>query len=115
MTQAKQAGQVRIFPELVPDRLGKITGNFSKWFGRYIRTVCKISDPKITYHSFRHTFKETARAVGISEPVHDAITGHSDGREARKYGNLDYPLQPLVVEMDKFEVFGLRLPRAYRS
>ena len=113
VTKAKQARQVRIFPDLVPDRQGKVTGNWSKWFSRYIRTECKIADPKITYHSFRHSFKDIARAVGISEPVHDAITGHSDGREARKYGLLEYPLAPQVEEMGKFKVFGLKLPDPY--
>ncbi|WP_051094401.1 DUF6538 domain-containing protein [Bordetella sp. FB-8] len=41
---AKKAESKRIFPELVPDVDGKASGNFSKWFGRYLRKVCGVTD-----------------------------------------------------------------------
>jgi len=112
--RAKEQNQMRIFADLSPDKYGTVTANWGKWFGRYIRTTCGISDVKITYHSFRHSFKDTCRALDLSEPIQDAITGHSDGREARKYGYMSYPLGPMVSLMKRYKVHGVVLPAPYR-
>jgi integrase len=46
-----------------------------------------VVDPEVSpTHGWRHTFKQTAERVGISEKVHDAITGHTAATEGRKYG-----------------------------
>ena len=37
-------------------------------------------------HAWRHTFKQIADRVGISEKVSDAITGHSPASVGRSYG-----------------------------
>ena len=37
-------------------------------------------------HAWRHTFKQTAERAGITEKIHDAITGHTPPSEGRKYG-----------------------------
>ena len=37
-------------------------------------------------YGFRHSFKQIAERNGISEKLHDAIAGHADANEARKYG-----------------------------
>ncbi len=107
--QAKARGDKRLFPKLEADAFGTVTASWGKWFGRYNR-LYGTPDPKVTFHSFRHNFKDICRAVGASEDVHDAITGHTDGRVARKYGGLDYPLGPMVKVMDSYKVHGLVLP-----
>ncbi|MBI0275454.1 site-specific integrase [Hafnia alvei] len=94
----------RIFNELHPDVYGKISGNWSKWFGRYLRTECKVLDTKIVFHSFRHTFKDYCRNSNIDESIHDAITGHSSNSTARNYGSLNYPMQPLIKAMAAYKV-----------
>lgn len=113
VNRAAERNQNRIFGDLAPDKYGTVTANWGKWFGRYIRKTCGVSDTRITYHSFRHSFKDICRALSIPEAVQDATTGHSDGRVARKYGFLDYPLAPMVSAMDKYVVFNLELPRPY--
>jgi integrase len=61
--------------------------------GTWVRSL-GIADPEVSpTHSFRHTFKRIAEAVGITEKVHDAITGHTPATEGRKYG------PPSVVDM----------------
>ncbi|SFU87246.1 hypothetical protein [Bradyrhizobium arachidis] len=61
--------------------------------GEWVRGL-GITDPGISpNHSWRHTFKRIAEAVGITEKVHDAITGHTPATEGRKYG------QPTVTDM----------------
>lgn len=94
----------RVFSELRPDVYGKVSGNWSKWFGRYLRAECKVLDTKIVFHSFRHTFKDYCRNSNIDESIHDAITGHSNNSTARNYGSLDYPMQPLTKAMAAYEV-----------
>ncbi len=61
--------------------------------GTWVRGL-GITDPEVSpNHSWRHTFKRIAEAVGITEKVHDAITGHTPATEGRKYG------QPNVADM----------------
>lgn len=65
-----------LFPEIAPDRRGALPA-WSKWFGRYLRTI-GVTDTAKVFHSFRHGFKDAARAAKISQEVHDALTGHSN-------------------------------------
>jgi integrase len=63
--------------------------------GTWVRAL-GINDPELSpNHSWRHTFKRVAEAVGITEKVHDAITGHTPATEGRKYG------PPNVADMAK--------------
>lgn len=107
---ARDKGQGRIFPDLKPDRYGSVTGNWTKWFGYHLREVCGVSDRRITFHSFRHSFKHYARACGLDKAVNDAITGHEGGDVADQYGGLEYPLPPLVEGMARYRVPGFILP-----
>lgn len=103
-------GQRRIF-DLAPDMYGVETGKWGSWFSGYLRDVCKVSDKRMTFHSFRHTFIDICRALHIVEEVHDALTGHASGRVSRRvYGGLSYPLGPLVAAMSRYKVVGLKLP-----
>lgn len=107
---AQQAkGRERIFHELRPDTMGAESGNWSKWFGKYLRKV-KVTDKLMVFHSFRHKFKDAAREAGIAEDVSDALTGHSNGSVARNYGGVNYPLRPLVEAMSQYRIPGLVLP-----
>ena len=65
-----------LFPTVSPDQRGALRA-WSKWFGRYLRNTVGIADTSKVFHSFRHGFKDAARAAGVSQEVHDALTGHS--------------------------------------
>ena len=108
--QQSRAGQHRIF-DLRVDPLGREGSYWGKWFAKYLRTVIGITDKRMVFHSFRHTFKHWARWAGITEEVSDALTGHSDGRVSRAYGDVLYPLGPLVEAMKKYRVPGITLPK----
>ncbi|WP_165637956.1 site-specific integrase [Bradyrhizobium shewense] len=74
---------------------------WSKWFGRYLRSTCGISDITKVFHSFRHTFKRMTRDAGLSEEMHDALTGHANsGSVGRAYGR-GFSLGPLAKAMDQ--------------
>ena len=105
-------GRARIFDKLKPDADGKESGNYSKWFSRYLRGHCKVTDERMVFHSFRHTFKHLARLArlaGIAAEVHSALTGHVTGDVADNYGGLSYPLAPLVQAISRYRVPGVTL------
>jgi len=86
-------GQARIFDKLRSDADGKESGNYSKWFSRYLRGQCKVTDERMVFHSFRHTFKHLARLAGVPTEVHNALTGHVTGDVADNYGGLSFRLR----------------------
>lgn len=105
--------QRQLFPNLKPNPRGKFGGYFSNFFSGYLRNDVGITDTRKVFHSFRHTFKDICRKVGIEEAVHDALTGHGSQSVGRKYGNEQYPLEPLFEAMERFEVDGLNLSHLY--
>lgn len=110
---AKGEADALLFPHLKPNPRGKLGGYFSTWFSTWLRNTLKIKDTRKVFHSFRHTFKDCCRQVGIEEAVHDALTGHTNNSAARKYGNELYPLEPLFAAMLNYEVNGLDLTHLY--
>ncbi|MDN7932038.1 site-specific integrase [Burkholderia metallica] len=103
-------GSPRLF-DLAVDRHGKASSSWVKWFGTYLRSVCGVTNPRMTFHSFRHTFKDACRAAGVRREVSDALTGHSDGSASSGYGGDFYPLPPLVDAMARIEIAGVRLAK----
>lgn len=104
----RSRGEEWLFPDLKRDALGSRSGQFSKWFGRWLRGVrgCGIDDPRVVFHSFRHTFKTLCRGAGLPEEIHDALTGHA-GSVGRTYGAV--PIETLVAAVDRIE-FPVSIP-----
>jgi integrase len=106
----RKAKEERLFPDLRADSHGHLTGNWSKWFNRYLDKAVGITDAGKDFHSFRHTFKHHARACGIPEDQHDALTGHANVSVSRAYGGAEgYPLGQLAKAMKKLGFAGLRI------
>ena len=61
---------------------GNVRGDLAEWVRQLGITDKEVSPT----HAWRHTFKQTAERAGITEKVHDAITGHMPPSEGRKYG-----------------------------
>jgi integrase len=73
----RNSGVDRLFPELDAVR-GKLGHAPSKWFGRY-KTKLGITDPRKTFHSFRHTLIDDLRDAGVQDSLIKRIAGHEDG------------------------------------
>jgi len=101
----------RIFPALKVDSHKSLTGNFSKWWGRYARKVIGIEDERKVFHSFRHAFKDACRSSGIHQEIHDAFTGHSGGNVGSSYGT-GPSLPRLAEEMTRLRYQGLKITLA---
>lgn len=97
-----------LFPDLKPDRFGRRAGTATKEMGRWLRRVQKdlgiLLVDKVRYvpnHSWRHRFKSEARRVRMEEEVHDALTGHREGKVSRDYGEyyVETVLGPAIDSM----------------
>lgn len=54
--------------------------------GEWVRGL-GVNDPELSpNHAWRHTFKRIADEIGMPEKMNDAITGHTQATEGRKYG-----------------------------
>ena len=101
-------GGGRIFPDLRPDKHGHLTGNWSKWWGRYSREQ-GITDRRKVFHSFRHTFKTACREARVAQEVHDAFTGHAPANVGGDYGNpASMPVAILDMQKVRYEKLDLR-------
>ncbi|NEU96035.1 hypothetical protein [Bradyrhizobium uaiense] len=70
-------------------RAGNARGDLAEWVREQ-----GVRDPELSpTHAWRHTFKQIAERVEITEKLHDAITGHAPASEGRKYG------QPTAEDM----------------
>ena len=98
-----------VFPVMNGGKVGAkggISHNFSRWYGVYLDEI-GLKDKKLTFHSFRHSWKLFGRQAGIDKSVLDIIQGHSVrsvsfdyGRDA--YGS-PYPLKMLYEAILKIE------------
>lgn len=102
------AGEVRLFPRLRANVYGRLTAKWGEWFSPYLRQVCGVTDKRMVFHSFRHTFKHYARHVGMIEGIQRQIMGHSSGDVADQYGS-GYPLHQVVEGLASYRVPGLVL------
>jgi len=61
----------------------QLSSAWSKWFGRYLRGKCGITDSAKVFHSFRHTFKRMTCDAELAEELHgEAARGGKKGRPA---------------------------------
>jgi integrase len=80
-----EAGHERLFPDLPQDGFGRFTREASRRCNRLIDIV--TTDPRLVFHSFRQTFKDLCREVGMLEYVSDQLTGHTPLSVGGRYGS----------------------------
>jgi integrase len=102
--------EARLFPELKASSTGRLMAEFSRWWGRpeQGRKIIGIDNPQLTFHSFRHSFKDACRNSGIPKDVHDVLTGHSSSDVGSTYG-LGYTIKTLGEWMGKLRYDGLKI------
>jgi integrase len=105
---AKDKGQERLFPLLTPGPYGNLTHKWGQWFGTYLRNTCGVTDRRMTFHSFRHTFTDYVRRPDIPEGIQRQLVGHSSKDVHDDYGS-GYNLHWLVEAMKLYKVPGLKL------
>ncbi|WP_259781412.1 site-specific integrase [Aestuariispira ectoiniformans] len=79
----------RLWPDLKQGNDGFYSSPFSKWFGRYKKKI-GITNPKVTFHSLRHTFINALKQRGVEESKIKELVGHKEtsitmGRYGKRY------------------------------
>jgi integrase len=110
-TAASDQGRERLFDQLTPGPYGNLTHKWGQWFGRYLRDTCNVTDKRMTFHSFRHTFTDHIRRRDIPEGIQRQLVGHSSKDVHDDYGT-GYNLYWLVEAMNLYKVPGLRIGSA---
>lgn len=108
--QGLKSKKGRIFPLLPVDVYGNPAAKWGEWFSKYLRTVCGVTDKRMTFHSFRHSFKDYARDARIEEGIQRQLMGHEGGDVADAYGS-GYSLHVLVNAMATYRVPGLEISK----
>jgi integrase len=107
-----------LFPRVAPDDDSGGVKAWSKWFGRYIRSI-GITDTAKVFHSSRHNFKDALRAASVPEDVNDALMGQTNRSDvSRMYGAKEmvrrFGWKALVSAVESVAYPGLDLSRVHR-
>jgi integrase len=94
----RRAGASALFDELRADNKGKLTGNWSKWFARHLRSSAGITDLRKSFDSFRPSFLEACALAGVSAGVQRALLGRG-GSDALSLKDLNGAIQSLRFKL----------------
>ena len=95
----REAGETRLFPELKPNRFDKLCQAASRVANRVIDREVG-NDPRVSFHSLRHNFKDLARDATIEKYIMDQIMGHAGVTTGDGYG-VGARLKTLSRELDR--------------
>jgi integrase len=73
----REAGDKQLFPELRFTSIGNYSHPVSKWFGRFLDGL-GITDRKLNFHSFRHTFKDELERQDVPDAIAKRLGGWTD-------------------------------------
>lgn len=99
----------RAFPAWAKGADGYYSSGMSKWFGRLLHSL-ELTDPKLVFHSFRHTFIDGLRAGRVDKTVRAALVGHENGDVEGLYGD-GYPPTVLQEAVGAVRYSGLDLSK----
>lgn len=105
----RRSGQQSLFPSLTHDWHDKLSGAFSKFFGRYKRDMLGINNPKKVLYSFRHTMKDAMTRANVDAMYLQRVLGHASGlgTVTDGYGIEDVPLDVLTTEFAKIKFYPI--------
>ncbi|MGO4153586.1 DUF6538 domain-containing protein [Cupriavidus sp. YAF13] len=90
---------------------GIVSAAFSKRYGRLLRKTLKITDTRITFHSWRHGFADMCRAAGVAADVRMALMGHAEPGVSGTYGAGDgLPAKRLIEAVARLAVRAENAP-----
>lgn len=96
-----------LFPTLRVDSHGKLSGSFSKFFGRFKKSIGITSSLKVFY-SFRHTMKDLMEQAHVPSKYLKRIMGHTtgDGKVTDGYGG-PLPFEHVVAEFERVKFYPI--------
>ena len=110
INELKKLKHKRLFPELNKTKTKGFGDQVTKQFHTYRKSlgiIAKDGEPKIVFHSFRHTANSLLAHKGVHEEERSAIIGHESGRSVNRRVYTDkYPpnvTQP-IIEMIQYNI-----------
>lgn len=95
--RAAQGDDAPLFPMIPVNRYGKRAHDASRQCNAWLRDELGINDPRLVFHSTRHTIKTFLRGR-VEQDVSNAITGHDDGTVAGDYGEIELTVMADAIE-----------------
>jgi len=74
---AKAKNEIRIFNDITRKKKGVYGGIVGGWFNKNKKKYFNLSNPKQTFHSFRHTFIDELKQLGVKEELVAVVVGHA--------------------------------------
>ena len=111
----RDTSQPRLFPDLPCGASGYFSDPFSKWFGRFVKTVfagkCRAS-----FHSFRHLFRDALAEAGVPIPDVERLGGWEllQRSAERQYGK-GPSLRRLFEQLSKASFPALELSHLHKK
>ena len=107
--RGRARGDERVFPELKPNRHGKLYSALSQRFSDRFLPGLGIKTDKTSLKSFRHNFVDAALNSRIPDEIVQALKGDTRPGTLARYGHGKTDLEILDAEMRKLTFRGLDL------
>ncbi len=115
--QQRERGETVLFPDVRVAATGYRSDNFSKWYARFQRGA-GVTDRRLAFHSFRHSFRDAARAANIPAEIVSELGGWSKGKSERDNYGEGHSMSRRLQELSKISyacVERILLPTAAQS
>ncbi len=107
VTRRRDRPDALLFPEITPDKFGSVSSTFGKRFASDLKHL-SLGDrrEKVTFHSFRHTFKRALDREDISEQEKDELCGWARAKKTgRRYGvGLEADRLQRAIELVRYDI-----------
>ena len=101
----------RLFTDLTAPSVRMSTTYYSRWFAAKFLTSVGISGRMVSFHSFRHNFRDALREGGVQQDFVYTLGGWAPRSAANRYGSGRVPV--LQREIEKVAYPGLDLCHLY--
>jgi integrase len=109
VAEMKNAGHPRLFPELQLCGSGTYSDNFQKFFSRFLRKIRGQNLADISFHWFRHTFRDGLREAHVSTEIANRLCGWEESVGMAGHYGRGPSLSVLCGAVSKVDYVGLRL------
>jgi integrase len=76
--EKQRAGETKLFDDIETGSTDSRPVAFSKWFTQFLR-ACGARQPRTSFHSFRHNFRDELRAARIDHDIAMLLGGWTTG------------------------------------
>lgn len=101
-----EAGKhIRLFPEIVSDARGSLSGMPSGFYQGYLKAVGVKVDRTVNFHSFRHNVTDAFRKGGYLDETFGILLGHVRATTTQRYGIVeqgDLELRTKIIQSIRF-------------